>query len=63
MFLALYRSQHVADLAGLDETTLQHEEIEVRGRKEPMRILVLDDAKQLKDLARSATRVTEEIVT
>ena len=56
-------SQHVADLAGLDETTLQHEEIEVRGRKEPMRILVLDDAKQLKDLARSATRVTEEIVT
>ena len=56
-------SQHVADLAGLDETTLQHEEIEVRGRKEPMRILVLDDAKQLKDLARSVTRVTEEIVT
>ncbi len=56
-------SQHVADLAGLDETTLQHEEIEVRGRKEPMRILVLDDARQLKDLARSATRVTEEIVT
>lgn len=43
-------SKHVADLAGLPAATLRHEEIEVRGRKEPMKIVVMDDATALKNL-------------
>lgn len=47
-------SKHVADLADLPAATLRHEEIEVRGRKEPMKIVVLDDATALKTLKASA---------
>lgn len=47
-------SEHVAELASLDATTLRREEIEVRGRKEPMQIIVFDDAKVLSGLARKA---------
>ncbi|MBT5570085.1 MAG: 2Fe-2S iron-sulfur cluster binding domain-containing protein [Alphaproteobacteria bacterium] len=43
-------SEHVAELGGLDSSALRHEEIEVRGRKEPMQIIVMDDAKDLLDL-------------
>jgi adenylate cyclase len=38
-------SDHVALLAGLQASSLRHEEIEVRGRKEPMQVIVFDDAK------------------
>ncbi|MBO6783768.1 MAG: adenylate/guanylate cyclase domain-containing protein [Alphaproteobacteria bacterium] len=43
-------SQHLADVAGLDTSLLRKEQIEVRGRKEPMDIVVLDDAKELRAL-------------
>ncbi|MDE0780571.1 MAG: adenylate/guanylate cyclase domain-containing protein [Alphaproteobacteria bacterium] len=43
-------SGRVAELSGLDSNTLRHEEIQVRGRKEPMQIFVMDDAKDLKTL-------------
>ncbi len=43
-------SQHLADVAGLDTSSLRREQIEVRGRKEPMDIVVLDDAKELQRL-------------
>lgn len=47
-------SEHVADLAQLPRTNLRHEEIEVRGRKEPMKIIVLDDATELKSIYAAA---------
>lgn len=43
-------SAHVAELADLPASELRQEEIEVRGRKEPMKIVVLDDATMLKEL-------------
>lgn len=45
-------SEHVAALAGLQTGTLRREEIEVRGRKEPMQIIVFDDARIIRQLAR-----------
>lgn len=45
-------SAHVAELADLPASELRQEEIEVRGRKEPMKIVVLDDATALKELAK-----------
>lgn len=45
-------SEHVANLATLDVTSLRREEIEVRGRKEPMQIIVFDDAQVLNGLPR-----------
>jgi len=47
-------SEHVADLAGLQTGNLRREEIEVRGRKEPMQIIVFDDARIIGQLARDA---------
>jgi adenylate cyclase len=43
-------SDRVAELSGLDSSTLRHEEIQVPGRKEPMQIFVMNDAKDLKTL-------------
>lgn len=40
-------SEHLATVAGLDQSGLATEEIEVRGRREPMKIFVFDDAKAL----------------
>ena len=40
-------SQHLADLAEIDTSAFRHEQIEVRGRREPMSIVVFDDAKTL----------------
>ena len=45
-------SEHVANLASIETTSLRREDIEVRGRKEPMQIIVFDDAQVLSDLAR-----------
>ncbi len=42
-------SQHLADLADIDTSGFRHEEIEVRGRREPLSIVVFDDAKALRD--------------
>ena len=47
-------SEHVAALAGLQTGNLRREEIEVRGRKEPMQIIVFDDARIIGQLARDA---------
>ena len=47
-------SEHVAHLASIDATSLRREEIEVRGRKEPMQIIVFDDAQVLSGLPRKA---------
>ena len=41
-------SQHLADLAEIDTGAFRHEQIEVRGRREPMSIVVFDDAKALR---------------
>jgi hypothetical protein len=38
-------SVHLADVAGFDTDGLHHEEIEVRGRREPMKVIVMDDAR------------------
>ena len=43
-------SEHVAELGGLDSSSLRHEEIEVRGRKEAMQIIVMEDAKDLMEM-------------
>ena len=40
-------SRHLADLAGLDSDSLRSEEIEVRGRREPMTVIIIDDARAL----------------
>lgn len=40
-------SGHLAEVAGLDSSGLRHEEIEVRGRREPMRIIVMNDAREV----------------
>lgn len=42
-------SQHLAELAEIETSGFRHEQIEVRGRREPMSIVVFDDAKALKD--------------
>jgi len=44
-------SEHVAELGRLDSSSLRHEEIEVRGRKEAMQIIVMEDAKDLMEMA------------
>ncbi|MFT5180799.1 MAG: adenylate cyclase [Alphaproteobacteria bacterium] len=40
-------SQQVAELGGLENPAWKSEETEVRGRREPMRIYILDDAREL----------------
>ena len=48
-------SEHVArSCRAIDATSLRREEIEVRGRKEPMQIIVFDDAQVLSGLPRKA---------
>ena len=40
-------SEQVSDASTLDTSDLRREEIEVRGRREPMSIFVFEDAKSL----------------
>ena len=39
------------EMQTLEVSNSRHEEIEVRGRKEPMKIIVMDDATELKNLS------------
>ena len=49
-------SEYVADLATLEIASLRREEIGVRGRKEPMQIIIIGDAKVLNDIPYSSKK-------
>jgi adenylate cyclase len=44
-------SQQVAELGGIENPTWRSEDTEVRGRREPMRIYIIDDARELPERA------------
>ena len=44
-------SQRVAELGGIENPTWPSEDTEVRGRREPMRIYIIDDARELPERA------------